>query len=109
MTLQEKLDGKLPRLSTLVWEELEKVFLGVENELLPAGVTVSVFKNAASPRFCYLLESSNSKAGTNFTYNFDVKVLEEVIKFAKENGLKVELIEEKGLFYKFIYSPPWLR
>ena len=107
-TLQEKLDEKLPSLSTLVWQELEKVFLGVENELLPTGVTVSVYKNASSPKFCYLLESSNSKVGTNFTYNFDFDVLEKVINSAKENGLKVETVE-KGSFYKFIYLPPWLR
>ena len=107
MTLQEKLDEKLPRLSTLVWEELEKVFLGLGNKLLSKGLTVSVFKNATSPRFCYLLESSNSKVGTNFTYNFDFDVLEEVINSAKENGLKVETVE-KGSFYKFIYLPPWL-
>ena len=91
-----------------MWQELEKVFLGVETEHLPEGVTVSVFKNAASPRFCYLLKSSNSTAGTKFTYNFDFDVLEEVINSAKENGLKVETVE-KGSFYDFIYLPPWLR
>ena len=106
MTLQEKLDGKLPRLSTLVWEELEKVFLGVETEHLPAGVTVSVYKNVVSPRFCYSLKSSNSNVGKKFSYDFDFDILEEVIKIAKENGLKVETVE-KGSFYDFIYSPYW--
>ena len=108
MTLQEKLDGKLPSLSTLMWQELEKVFLGVETEHLPAGVTVSVYKNTISSRFCYSLKSSNSNVGTKFSYDFDFDILEKVIKIAEENGLKVET-NEKGSFYDFIYLPPWLR
>ena len=106
MTLQEKLDGKLPKLSTLVWEELEKVFDAEPPEHLAAGVTVCVFKNEVSPRFCYLLKSSNSNVGKKFSFDFNLDTLKEIIKIAEENGLRVETVTE-GSDYNFIYSPSW--
>lgn len=105
-TLKERLDGKLPPLSTFIWEELEKAFTKVEPKDLANGVTISVFKNDTNSRFCYIIDSSKSKVGTKFSFDFDYDTLEKVIKIAEENGLLVEPTI-KGSHYKFIYSPTW--
>ena len=106
MTLKETLDGKLPKLSTLAWKELEIVFLEVKPEDLLSGVKVSVYQNDPKSHFSYLLESSENHVGKKFPFCFNFDTLKEVIKIAKENGLTVKTISE-GSHYVFIYSPNW--
>ncbi len=106
MTLKEKLDGKLPPLSDVIWKELEDIFLEIAPEDLSKGVTVSVYKNDINSYFCHNIESFESKVGTKFLQDFDVVTLKKVINIAKENGLKVETVSD-GSHYNFIYSPTW--
>lgn len=107
-TLKERLDEKLPRLplSTLIWKELEEVFLKVEPQDLAKGVTVTVYKNEHYGHFCYNPSTSKSNIGKKFSCNFGSDTLEEVIKIAKENGISVKPTN-KGYYYVFIYSPTW--
>lgn len=107
MKLKDKLDGKLPALSSVIWGELESLFLELSPDVLANGVTISVYQNSIGAPFYHHLDSADeSKSGTQFSLKFDVKTLKEVIDIAEKNGLVVQRITE-GTYYKFIYVPTW--
>lgn len=107
MTLKEKLDGKLPPLSSKIWDELESVFLSIEPKQLAEGVTISVYKNADKSHFCYNPDFTGTPLGTPFSLNFNTETLNEVISIAKNNGIVVEEVNDASNYYKFIYTPTW--
>lgn len=107
MTLKEKLDEKLPSLSSVIWKEIQSLFLELDSDTLAKGVIVSIFIDASKTYFLHLVESvSDSKLGTRFSYDFNIDTLKEVISIAEENGLVVETVI-KDSFYKLIYTPSW--
>lgn len=107
MTLKEKLDGKLPPLSSVIWNELESVFLDIEPKQLSKGVTISVYKNATKSHFCYNPDFLETPQGTMFSLDFDTETLNEVISIAEANGIVVEKVNDTSKYYKFIYAPSW--
>lgn len=73
---------------------------------LKKGVKVSVFKNGTFSKISYKLSTTEGNVGSQFSRDYTIADLNTVIRIAKENGLKVSIIEEVWQ-YEFFYMPTW--